>query len=1046
MHESIVKALMKLFALVANVNEEGQASNERDIVIEFLQQQFSTELVNVYIAYFDRQVLIYNPVTEEDKEARRTGKSIDERLKELCNQLNEELQSEQKIILLVNLLDYVNEDKKLTETELWFVDHAAEFLKVDMHEYNDLQAFIFDRINEMTHRENLLFIDSQKNRDVKIKHIYNEKFDGRIKVLHVVSTNTFVMRCESNETLLLNGHNIRNDRSYIWSAGSVVKGQKLGPIYYTWISGKFIQAKAKAKFVFVAKDIEFSYGNSPNGVKRFTLSEESGRLIGIIGGSGSGKSTLLKVLCGNLKPKRGKITINGMDIHTDHEQLKGVIGYVPQDDFLIKELTVFQNLYYNARLSFSNYPERQILKVVERSLVDFDLFEARDLQVGDSLNTFLSGGQRKRLNIALELMREPSILFIDEPTSGLSSADSEKVVQLLKRQTFKSKLIFANIHQPSSDVFKLLDKLLVMDQGGRVIYYGNPVDAITYFKRMNNYVDAEESECMVCGNINTDQILRNVEARVVDVNGRLTRKRKTSPEEWYDLYMENVDPLIKKIKRSYSTVIPETDFKIPSRWQQLKIFFTRDVLAKFKNQQYLLLTFLEAPILATILAFFTKSSRSLSGLAEKYVFGENINIPGYLFMSVIVALFLGLVISAEEIFKDRKILEREKFLNLSRSSYLNSKVLVMVIISAIQMITFVLLGNFLLEIKGMDWRFFLVLFSAACWANLIGLNISAGFNSVVTIYVLVPLILIPQILFSGVVIDFENMNDKVKTEKNVPVIGDMITSRWAYEGLMVTQFKDNRFEKNFYDDDKDISTASYIKSYLIPELRDLSRECLQNTEKIKMIDETNRNFRIIKNELDKIVTYSGIKPEKFTDSLQFETYSPSLHHRLSDFLDKAEMVALSRYRNSVNRKDKTFERIKSKYGGIDNFVEFKKKYHNRKVGSIVLNEDEIYEYKLSDDEIIRIKDPIYRYPESRFGRAHYYAPVKRTGMLTIDTFWFNILRILLSVFLLYLVLYFDLLNRLIRYVENFRLRRQSRRKFLRILKLSELKQNQPGSL
>jgi hypothetical protein len=450
---------------------------------------------------------------------------------------------------------------------------------------------------------------------------------------------------------------------------------------------------------------------------------------------------------------------------------------------------------------------------------------------------------------------------------------------------------------------------------------------------------------------------------------------------------------------------------------------------------------IEAPLLAFILAFFTKSSRSLSGVAEKYFFGENTNIPGYLFMSVIVALFLGLVISAEEIFKDRKILEREKFLNLSRSSYLNAKVLVMVLISAIQMISFVVLGNFLLEIKGMDWRFFLILFAAACWANMMGLNISAGFNSVVTIYILVPLILIPQLLFSGVVIDFENMNDRVKAEKYVPIIGDMIISRWAYEGLMVTQFKDNRFEKNFYDEDQALSSISYIQSYLIPELRDLGKECLQNIEKKKMIEKTNRNLRIIQNEIQKISGYLNLNPGELSDSLNFEFYSPGVQNQLSDFLDRAEMYALNRYRSSMNQKDKIFEEIEIKSGGIENFVEFKKKYYNRKVASIVLNEDEIYEYKLSDDEIIHIKDAIFSYPESRYGRAHYYAPVKRIGMLIIDTFWFNILRILFSVLLLYLVLYFNLLSKLIRYIENFRLRRQSRRRFLRILKLSELKQN-----
>ncbi len=1042
MHESVLKALMKLFALVANVNKAGQASNEREIVIEFLQKQFSNELVSVYIEHFDRYVLNYHSDSADNQGNFEDNiKWIEKRLKELCEQINEELQREQKIIVLINLLDYINEDKRLTEIELWFVKKAAELLKVGEHEFNDIKSFALDKFEEVIHKENILFINATKNEKPKIKHIYNEKLEGEIMVLHIVSTNTFVMRYKGNESLLLNGHNIRTDRSYIWSPGSVLKNQKVGSIYYTWISGKFIQAKAKSKFVFTAKNIEFSYGNSPNGLKRFTLTEESGRLIGIIGGSGSGKSTLLKVLCGNIRPARGKIAINGLDIHQDHKQIRGAIGYIPQDDFLIKELTVFQNLYYNAKLSFSHYTGEQILKVVENSLIDFDLYEARELQVGNSLNTFLSGGQRKRLNIALELMREPSILFVDEPTSGLSSADSEKVVLLLKRQTFKGKLIFANIHQPSSEVFKLLDKLLVMDQGGRVIYYGNPLDAIVYFKKMNNYVDAEEGECMVCGNINPDQILRNVEARVVDVNGRLTRKRKTSPEEWYDLYMKNVDPVIKKIKRSFTSELPKSDFSIPSRWQQLKIFLKRDVLAKLTNRQYILLTLLEAPLLALILAFFTKSSRSLSGITEKYTFGQNPNIPGYLFMSVIVALFLGLVISAEEIFKDRKILEREKFLNLSRSSYLNAKIFVMIIFSAIQMATFVILGNYLLEIKGMDWRFFLTLFAAACWANLIGLNISAGFNSVVTIYVLVPLILVPQLLFSGVVIDYQNMNDRIKTEKNIPVIGDIITSRWAYEGLMVTQFKDNKFEKNFYTVDRIASQASYIKSFLIPELRDISVECMQNINNQNEIEKITTNFRIIKNELLKIKAYTGINPGSFTDSLSIELFTPETYQKLLNYLSHSEAYALNIYRNSTDKKDKIFEKLKAHLGGIDAFVNFKKQYYNTKVASLVLNEDEILEYKISDNQIIRTKDPIFVYPDSKYGRAHYYAPVKRIGMFYLDTFWFNILRIFLSVFLLYIILYFNLLNQLINYFENIRLRRINRRRFLKILKQYEVKRN-----
>ena len=202
---------------------------------------------------------------------------------------------------------------------------------------------------------------------------------------------------------------------------------------------------------------------------------------------------------------------------------------------LVEDLTVFQNLYFGAKLCFSDKTEKEIVDLVDETLKDFDLNEARNLKVGTPLNKFISGGQRKRLNIAVELIREPAILFVDEPTSGLSSFDSERIILMLKRQTFKGKLVIANVHQPSSDVYKLFDKLIVMDQGGRVIYQGNPMDAVVYFKHEGQYLKAEESECQCCGNVNTEQILRVIEARVVNEYGKLTRKRKRSAQELYEI-------------------------------------------------------------------------------------------------------------------------------------------------------------------------------------------------------------------------------------------------------------------------------------------------------------------------------------------------------------------------------------------------------------------------------------------------------------------------------------------------------------------------------
>src|SRR3972149_5983154 len=219
---------------------------------------------------------------------------------------------------------------------------------------------------------------------------------------------------------------------------------------------------------------------------------------------------------------------------------------IPQDDLLIEELSVFQNLFYNAKLCFDNLTDFEITEKVNAVLSDLGLFEARNLKVGSPLDKTISGGQRKRLNIALELIREPSVLFVDEPTSGLSSRDSENIMDLLKELARKGKLLFVVIHQPSSDIYKMFDKMIILDVGGFLIYYGNPVDAIIYFKRIVEHVNSDESECLRCGNVNPEQIFNIIESKVLDEYGNLTRSRKISPSEWNVHYVEQIEKTLEK--------------------------------------------------------------------------------------------------------------------------------------------------------------------------------------------------------------------------------------------------------------------------------------------------------------------------------------------------------------------------------------------------------------------------------------------------------------------------------------------------------------------
>ena len=456
----------------------------------------------------------------------------------------------------------------------------------------------------------------------------------------------------------------------------------------------------------------------------------------------------------------------------------------------------------------------------------------------------MSGGQRKRLNIALELMREPSILFVDEPTSGLSSMDSEKVMLLLKRQVLKGKLVVCNIHQPSSDIFKLLDKLIMMDQGGKVIYLGNPIDAVVYFKTKSHYVKADESECLSCGNVNSEQILRIVEARMMNEYGKQIRKRKRSSDEWYEMYQENIESKNKVKTPRRKKLIPQNYFSIPKKLDQLKIYLSRDIKAKLSNRQYMLITLLEAPLLAVILGYFTKYVSGTEDNPMAYVFAQNENIPSFIFMAVVVALFLGLIISAEEILHDRRMMKRESFLNLSRWSYLNSKVVILLIISAIQSFLFVICANLILEIEGLTWEYWIVLYTASACANMIGLNLSAGLNTVVAVYVSIPFILVPQLLFSGVIVNFNKLHPTISTQRYVPIVGDLMTSRWAYEALIVEQFKNNEFEKQFFEFDQKMSEASFRSSYLIPKL--------QETYKRWLNEEKQADYDLLKNEFQKL--------------------------------------------------------------------------------------------------------------------------------------------------------------------------------------------------
>jgi ABC-type multidrug transport system ATPase subunit/uncharacterized tellurite resistance protein B-like protein len=1030
MSEKILKALMELFAIIASPDSNGK--DRRSVVNSFLNRQLNQELVKDYLKIFDDYYEKHQALQIERGTKRIGADSV--KVLRICNDINKELAQKQKVIVLVQLFEFVKSDGgEISDQEFAFITAVADSFYIPKEEYEIVRDFTLNSFSNVPDDRYLLLINNDTNSNLhESKHLYSDSLNGQIWIIHIPSAGMYFLKYSGEHELYLNGQILQQDKVFVLNSGTSVRNHHIKPFYFSDIVKIFKEDQESSPIIFEAIDVSYQFKNGKTGLHKINISEESGRLVGIMGSSGAGKSTLLNILNGSIRPSEGRVLINGIDIYEEHTKIEGLIGHVSQDDLLIEELTVFQNLFYNARLCFDNYNKDQIVLLVNNMLQNLGLYEIKDVEVGTPLNKMISGGQRKRLNIALELIREPAILFLDEPTSGLSSRDSENIMDLLKDLTLKGKLIFVVIHQPSSDIFKMFDNLIILDTGGYLIYTGNPVDAIIYFKSKVHFANWSGNECHVCGNVNPEQIFNIVESLVIDEYGKETRTRKISPAEWHDYYLSNSTSNKKEDDHKYK--LPSISFKIPNMLKQIKVFITRDVLSKIANTQYLVITFLEAPVLAFILSFIIKYFNVSETSERGYVFLENSNLPVYLFMSVIVATFMGLTVSAEEIIKDRKILKRESFLNLSWSGYLLSKVIVMLAISAIQAFSFVLVGNSIIEIKGMFFKYWIILFSAWASSNIMGLLISDSFKTVVTIYILIPFLVIPQIILSGVIVKFEKLNPRISSPSKIPIYGEMMTTKWGYEALAVEQFTCNRYDKIFYPVNKAMSIAEYKKNYWIKELEkkvDYVEINLQNPENPEKFA---ASLKLLKNELErefpkiKKIHIEHVQQIDFPQlsNLTPENISPEIIRKTREFLKTANKIYMRIYNNANDNKDNLIRSLQSTPEEENLFLELKRNYHNDKLTEFVENNNElvrIIEYK---GRLYQKTDPIYLDPENSFIKAHFYAPRKIVFGRYYSTFWVNTLIIWCFSIALYLLLYFRVLKRFLDFMEEMSFRWSNR--------------------
>ena len=954
MTDILLSSFLSLFALFGKKEQVDEAW-AKTMLVSFLRHHFGIRNIDTYLGLYDDMRGAYELMDDEDLDTQGIVTSI-------CSELHGKIRPSEAAMLLLRLMEFC--DYRPGHSDELFQTMAKTF-----------------QVSEATFKNFVDFVAGKESRDVLVHHLPDT--DGTLKTL-LSPSGTLLFTYTGKDKVMLNDVPVLSGSFQVWLQSSVLKGKNGAPIYFSNILGAYKKARGESDekqvaVEFCGRDINFRFPNSDNGMHDLSFTLHQGELLAIMGGSGTGKTTLLSLLNGSLTPQEGTITINGHSI--TEPEAKALIGFVPQDDLLIEELTVYQNLWFTAKLCFEGMSETELDRRVMKTLKDLGLDAAKDLKVGSAINKYISGGQRKRLNIALELIREPAVLFLDEPTSGLSSADTEKVINLLKEQTFKGKLIIVNIHQPSSDVYKLFDRLWLLDKGGYPVFDGNPIDAITYFKEAANYADAETSACPTCGNVNPEIVLNIIDEKALNSSGEISDERKMTPQEWHELYLKNRE---KQPELTVSKV-PHSDQKKPGALKQLGIFLHRNIRTKITNIQYLCITLLEAPLLALVCALLTRYAPP-----EGYSVMDNKNLVSYFFMAIIVATFLGMSGSAEEIIKDRALLKREKFLQLSYTSYIGSKIIYMAIVCMIQTLLFILVGNFVMELQGLFGTWWLILFVTALLSSLVGLLLSQCLSSIVAIYISIPILLIPQILLCGLVVSFSDLTPK-STTGNVPVIGDLIPSRWAYEALAVTSFTDNAYKAPFFELDKKKYENQYYNMGFLDELQSQLETMKDEEKRGKEVNPSH--METIRMNLPELTDYCGM--DAYKGDYSYES--------LRQYMKEAERILSKRSNETTLKADRLMAEMVREQGK-DAVLELKREHYNLNLEDCVIGANQKRMLDVIDNHIVARTGIIYLTPKSKVGRAPFYSSEKILGSWHIKTLWYNlgillVMSIVIAIFL-----------------------------------------------
>jgi len=337
----------------------------------------------------------------------------------------------------------------------------------------------------------------------------------------------------------------------------------------------------------------------------------------------------------------------------------------------------------------------------------------------------------------------------------------------------------------------------------------------------------------------------------------------------------------------------------------------------------------------------------------------------------------------------------------------------------------------------MTWPFWIVLFSTSCLSNLLGLNISSAFDSVKTIYILIPFILIPQLLFSGVIVNFDRLNrSSFSSREYVPIIGELMAARWSFEALAVEQFRNNLYERNFFEYDLERSRNQWYSDFLINHLKEYLYQCKVYNDSIQYREYLHGNYVKLNYYIDVLSREAGSDfiPGEWKSSLNEDGFNTEVANQAEDYLANLQDHFRSVRKKYTGLLDSVEVSLSNELGE-NGLIRLKDDNYNSSLEDLVLDRTAVEAYIETDDRIIQKYEPLYMKPVSKIGRAQYFAAYKQVGNTRVNTFWFNILVLWFTTFMLYITLYYELLKKAVnifQFIRNAYIRRKSAVDFSKI--------------